>query len=517
MLTKIIKSNLNPIIINGLNYYKVKDSVVTKDIVNDTYYKQIHNNCLNNNLTYNLFFKNNEIKLDNTYSIAFNDVKIDSLDLYDYKNKIQNEVLLQCQDSLVEIDIFGNIKPSLADSYSISNDKLTYTFTLKDNIYFIDGNGNKFDNITANNFVEGFKYMLNKNKNIDLFDSIDNISEYIDKKVTFEEVGIKAIDDKTLAFSLSTYDSFFLHKLANNNLIPINLDFINQKSINYANVISPSNMLYTGAYYPTLISDDKITLSINPYYYDNTISINTINYIKDNSNLVNKFNDGLYSEVDIKDLSSVDVSNLISRYTDSSIRYGLINTNRSSYEVYNSNAKSNKTDKQKEDSIKALNNINFRKALISCINKDIFSDNNKKIDNLTLYNNMININDEFMSYNDYVNLLVKDFINYNKEKAKEYLDKYIKETNSNEEIILDVLCYKNNKSMINKIETVKKDIEETLKDGNVKINIIYCDSTYDYYLAGHQKYKCYDLYFDFSVNCDYNNRNEYLKEIIKYI
>ena len=517
VLTKIIKSNLNPIIINGLNYYKVKDCVVTKDIVNDTYYKQIHNNCSNNNLTYNLFFKNNEIKLDNTYSIAFNDVKIDSLDLYDYKNKIQNEVLLQCQDSLIEIDVFGNIKPSLADSYSISNDKLTYTFTLKDNIYFIDGNGNKYDNITANNFVDGFKYMLDKNKKIDLFDSIDNINEYIDKKVTFEEVGIKAIDDKTLAFSLSTYDSFFLHKLANNNLIPINLDFINQKGINYANVTSPLNMLYTGAYYPTLISDDKITLSINPYYYDNTISINTINYIKDNSNLVNKFNDGLYSEVEIKDLSSVAVSNLISRYTDNSIRYGLINTKRSSYEVYNSNAKSNKTDKQKEDSIKALNNINFRKALISCINKDIFSDNNKKIDNLTLYNNMININDEFMSYNDYVNLLVKDSINYNKEKAKEYLDKYIKETNSNEEIILDVLCYKNNKSMINKIETVKKDIEETLKDGNVKINIIYCDCTYDYYLAGHQKYKCYDLYFDFSVNCDYNNRNEYLKEIIKYI
>ena len=88
MLTKIIKSNLNPIIINGLNYYKVKDSVVTKDIVNDTYYKQIHNNCSNNNLTYNLFFKNNEIKLDNTYSIAFNDVKIDSLDLYDYKKNL---------------------------------------------------------------------------------------------------------------------------------------------------------------------------------------------------------------------------------------------------------------------------------------------------------------------------------------------------------------------------------------------------------------------------------------------
>ena len=324
VLTKIIKSNLNPIIINGLNYYKVKDSVVTKDIVNDTYYKQIHNNCLNNNVTYNRFFKDNGIKLDDSYSIAFNDERIETLDLYDNKSKLQNEVLLQCQDGLLEIDIFGNISSSLADRYDISKDKLKYTFTIKDNIYFIDNNGNKYDKITANNFVDGFKYMLDKNKNVELFNSVNNISEYLDGKVTFEKVGIKAINDKTLEFSLSSYDSFFLYKIANNNLIPINVDFIKDKGINYANISSLSNMLYSGAYYPTLISEDKITLTINPYYYDNNISIKTINYINDDTNLVNKFKEGTYSEVEIKDISGIDNSLIVSRYTDSSIRYCLM-------------------------------------------------------------------------------------------------------------------------------------------------------------------------------------------------
>lgn len=513
ILTYAVKSKNNPIIINGKNYYKIKNHIVTNNIVSNTISNSITNECYKDKISYYEYAKNQNIDINSVYTIPFIMYNVSSLDYYSFNNPLQNEVLLQCNDSLLEIDIFGNVINNLAESYSISDDKLNYTFKLKDNAYFIDNNGNRYSKIKAEDYVTGFDYMIANNINTSLF----------------KDVTIKAIDDTTLQFALDYKDSDFIYKIANNSILPMNLEFFESKggilyptfvtSGNYGKISSISNSLYTGAYYPTLINDDRITLKLNPNYYQKDISIQEINYIKDNVDLINKFNNNIYSEIQLTDKSIVDENLLNYKYVDSSIRYVLINSKRENYEVYNSNIKTNKTLEEIDNCKKALNNINFRKALLSCIDTSLFSLDNKdiKINNLSLYDVSVIVNNRSILYSSYVKSIKDSNINYNLTKAKRYYEKFINEASINTPIIIDVLCFKDSEEMNNNIKTFKDTIESTLGKDNIKIDIIYCDNTYEYYLAGHHKYQCYDLYFDFTINLDYNSRYKYLKEIIKYI
>ena len=52
---------------------------------------------------------------------------------------------------------------------------------------------------------------------------------------------------------------------------------------------------------------------------------------------------------------------------------------------------------------------------------------------------------------------------------------------------------------------------------NVLVNILSCNTLYDYYLASYQNYECFDLMLDYSINPTYTCNSAYLKEIYKYI
>ena len=45
-------------------------------------------------------------------------------------------------DTLVERDPYGNVVPALAESWKLSDDDLTWTFTLRDGITWVTANGN---------------------------------------------------------------------------------------------------------------------------------------------------------------------------------------------------------------------------------------------------------------------------------------------------------------------------------------------------------------------------------------
>lgn len=511
IITHAIKSNNNPVIINGKNYYKFKNHVNTENIINNETSNIITNECYKKGITYYQYAKDKDIKLNSIYTIPFSIECLCSLDYYNFDNDLQNEILLQCNDSLLEIDIFGNVIPNLAESYEIPEDKLIYTFKLKDNAYFIDSTGNKYCKIKAKDYITGFDYMKSRNINISLF----------------EDVIITEIDDNTLKFTLDHKDSDFIYKIANNSIIPINLEFFESKggilypsyktSGSYGNANSLSNSLYTGAYYPTLISDDKIILKLNPHYYDNNLSIKEINYIKDDENLLEKFHDKRYSEVELPNISNIDNSLINHKYIDSSIRYALINTKRENYEVYNSNIKTNKTIEEIENSKEALDNLNFRKALLSCIDRSLFSLGGNEINNLSLYDVSIIANEKSMLYSEYIKSLLKNNIKYDLSMANTYYQRFLKDVNVTKPIIIDVLCFKDIENMKNIITNFKEIIESTFGKDQIIIDIIYCDNSYEYFLAGHHKYQCYDLYFDFTVNLEYNSRYKYIKEIIKYI
>lgn len=75
-------------------------------------------------------------------------------------------------DTLVEYDRYGNIQPSLAEKWEMSEDGLTWTFHLRRDAVWVNAKGEVQANVTANDFVSAAKYLLddkNASSTADLF------------------------------------------------------------------------------------------------------------------------------------------------------------------------------------------------------------------------------------------------------------------------------------------------------------------------------------------------------------
>lgn len=112
---------------------------------------------------------------------------------------------------LVKADDKGDIIPSLAESWTVDKDSTTYTFRLRDNLYWSDGiaiNSEDFLNFFRQIFKPGFN-----NKNYEL-SCIAGLQGYNQGKNNFSSVGINAKDGKTLIIKLNHPCSYFLNILS---------------------------------------------------------------------------------------------------------------------------------------------------------------------------------------------------------------------------------------------------------------------------------------------------------------
>ena len=116
------------------------------------------------------------------------------------------EPLVNTYDGLMEYDIEGEQQPALAESYSVSDDGLTYTFKIRQGVEWVDSQGRKVADVVADDFVAGMQHALDCQGGLEyLVDGvIDGVTEYISGEITdFSKVGIKAVDDYTLEYTLT--------------------------------------------------------------------------------------------------------------------------------------------------------------------------------------------------------------------------------------------------------------------------------------------------------------------------
>ncbi|XHF37341.1 peptide ABC transporter substrate-binding protein [Chlamydia sp. 12-01] len=178
----------------------------------------------------------------------------------------------------------GNSEPALAESFSLSNDAKTYTFTLKQAHW---SNG---DPITSEDFIASWKQVISNevpSVYCFAFSPIKNVEKIQKGKVSIEDVGFYAKDDKTLVIELESPTSHFLKLLALPVFFPIHK---NQRQ-------SPSMLpIASSAFYPKQIKEKQwLKLEKNPYYYDQEqVSIETITiyFIADPNTASLLFNQG---------------------------------------------------------------------------------------------------------------------------------------------------------------------------------------------------------------------------------
>jgi oligopeptide transport system substrate-binding protein len=190
-------------------------------------------------------------------------------------------------DTLVEYDSLGQLQPSLAETWDMSDDGLTYTFKIRQGQKWYDYEGNEMGDVTAKDFVSAAKYILTPTYESataqNYFGIIKNADEYYNSQVKddpateevegnnlnidFSEVGVKALDDYTLQYTLVNPTPYFLSSLTYVCFMPAYGPLLEQLGADYGT--DNTKMYYNGAY---LLSEfapqEKHVYKKNTHYWD---------------------------------------------------------------------------------------------------------------------------------------------------------------------------------------------------------------------------------------------------------
>ncbi len=225
------------------------------------------------------------------------EVEVSSLDPQVATDGTSFEVIADYTDGLMQMDADGKAVPAIAESYELSEDGKTYTFKLREDAKWSNG-----DPVTADDFVFGwqravdpataseYSYMLSD------IGQVVNAAEIIAGEKSVDELGIKAVDEKTLEVSLNVPVSYFLSLMYFPTFYPINRNFYNSLSEGTFGT-SPETVLSNGAF--ILESYEPATLNFslkkNPDYYNaSNVSLEGLNYqvIKDSQQALMSYQSG---------------------------------------------------------------------------------------------------------------------------------------------------------------------------------------------------------------------------------
>ena len=414
------------------------------------------------------------------------------------------DVIGNVVDGLLENDEYGNLIPSLAEDWSVSQDGLTYTYKLRKGVKWYTSEGEEYAEVTAHDFVTGLKHVADgKSDGITLIqNSIKGLNEYVTGETNdFSTVGVKALDDYTVQYTLNAPESFWNSKVTSATMLPVNEEFLKASGKNYG-AVSPSGILYNGPYIlKTLTSKSLIEYEKNPNYWDKEkVKIEKVKLTyydgSDQESLIRSFSSGVYTTARIFPSSS-NFASTLEQYgdkityspQDSTSYYFTFNVNRQSY---NKTAKT--SEEQKTSTKEAMLNKDFRQAINFAFNRHSYAAQlngedgaDKIIRNSLVPDNFVqsggkNFGDiaqaELVNYGDQwkgVELVDgKDTI-YNPDKAKaafEKAKKELEEKGVNFPIHLDVPVQQTDTIAVQQSNSFKQSIESTLGSENVVIDVL---------------------------------------------
>ena len=478
-----------------------------------------------------------------TYSSTFGADPTTFNYLLDYSGDNTN-VITNLVDGLLENDNYGNLIPALAEDWSVSKDGLTYTYKLRQDAKWFTADGEEYAPIKAQDFVTGIKYAAdNKSQALDLIqNSIKGLDDYVTGANTdFSNVGVKAVDDYTVQYTLTRPEPFWNSKTTNSILFPVNEEFLTSKGKEFGE-LKPDSILYNGPYLlKDFTSKSSLEYMKNPHYYDQekvTIERVKLAYVdgSDQDMTIRNFESGAYSSAGVYPNSS-NFAKTKEKYKDN-IVYSLqgatswyynFNVNRQSY---NFTAKT--SDEQKQATQAAVSNKNFRQAINFALDRTSYSaqSNGEEAAKNTLRNTLVpptfvqvgdktfgeTVASKLVNYGtQWTNMNLEDAQDayFNKEKAQTQFAEAKKELEAQGvtfPIHLDLPVDQVNKTLLPKLYSLKQSVESTLGAENVVIDVVLV-STEDYANATFQAptpaNHDYDLNLD-GWSADYQDPSTYL-------
>lgn len=318
-----------------------------------------------------------------TYSYVYTQDP-DTLDYSISNKKSTSEFTGNAVDGLLEVDKYGNLVPSLAKDWTVSKDGLTYTYKLRKGVKWMTSEGEEYGGeVKAQDFVTGLKHAADKKSQAIYLvqKSVKGLDDYVSGKTSdFSTVGVKAIDDYTVQYTLSQPESFWNSKTTMGILMPVNEEFLKSKGDDYGQGTSPSSILYCGPYLiKSITSKSSAILEKNPTYWDaENVKISKVKLTyydgQDSESLIRGFDNGDYTVARVfpngsnyKSVEKKHKDDIV--YTDQgSSTYNLsFNIDRQAYEITKKT-----TDAQKASTKKAILNKDFRQAIMFAFNRKAY-------------------------------------------------------------------------------------------------------------------------------------------------
>ena len=188
-------------------------------------------------------------------------------------------VIMNTFDGLLRVGSDDRGEPACAESWEISDDGLTWTFHLRDNLKWSDG-----EKLTAQHFKDGFMRLINPETGAPYASYgffIKNAEKFYNGTANSEEVGIKAIDEKTLEINLEYKNPLMLDYMSFPAFAPARMDIINEYQNAWA--AKPETYISNGAFkIESWKHGDggEITLVKNPNYWDaDNVKIDRLRFV----------------------------------------------------------------------------------------------------------------------------------------------------------------------------------------------------------------------------------------------
>lgn len=261
----------------------------------------------------------------------------------------------------------GDVKPGIAESWDESEDGLTYTFHLRKDAKWSDG-----EPITAADFEYSWKRLVNPETASPyafIGDCLKNGQAIEQGKMDVEELGVKAVDDTTLEVTLEHPTSYFLSLIGSSGqFAPLRQDIVEKYGTDFA-ATSEKNV-YSGPFVMTSSEDNVWTFEKNDNYWDKD-SINLdkceLNYVENTDTQLSMYEAGDLDYVQVPTAYVSDYKDKAEVFANGNVDFCYINS---------------KSDNP------VLGNKNFRLALNYALNRN---DYNKlaNADTYTAFNGLV--------------------------------------------------------------------------------------------------------------------------------
>ena len=348
------------------------------------------------------------------------DADPETWDVLATSNAADSEILVNTYDGLVEYDMENTIQPALAESWTVSEDGLTYTFKIREGLNWVDNQNRVVAPVVADDFVAGMQHMMDVMGGLEYLvcegcANIVGADAYVYGDTTdFNDVGVKAIDQYTVQYTLTQPTSYFMTMLGYGVFAPMSREYYESMGGQFGSDFDataetykygkgPDSIAYCGPFVITnFTSNNTIKFETNNSYWNkdgNNLKSMTFLYT-DGSDPLKPYDDFFGGVVDAQGMTAERIAiakekGTYDKYayvadTDATSYCGFFNVYRSAFANF-SDETVGKTAKTEEDIVRtqaAMLNQHFRLALAMSVDRGAY--NAQSVGEDLKYNALIN-------------------------------------------------------------------------------------------------------------------------------